>query len=281
LEVYTYAADFRCPVTMTYEVLSGQPYLWIAINFFGQAEFHHGKAVNGESPGGRSYFAMLRDPTTQMVYASSAHKGAGLAVSPTRLNDMLQGQRPCRAIDNFLGGKFEPWVASSRSTPTLLRIADQIHSHPYQGALASVFLEAKAFEILAEALRAIADDNHPEQSHRGRKSALAARDIIMADLANPPRIADLAQQVGLSQRRLNEIFHEEFDGSPLQCLVRWRLDMARQLLASGERTVKQVAHMAGYAHVSNFSLAFSRCFGHPPSGVPQDDEASSRLLPPC
>ena len=99
----------------------------------------------------------------------------------------------------------------------------------------------------------------------------------MADLANPPRIADLAQQVGLSQRRLNEIFHEEFDGSPLQCLVRWRLDLARQLLAAGELTVKQVAHMAGYAHVSNFSLAFSRRFGYPPSGVTESEPVSTAV----
>lgn len=272
LEVYTHDADFRWPLTMTYEVLTGQPYFWIAINSYGHAEFHNGKAVNGLAPGGCSHFAMFRDPTTRLIYAPSRHSGAGVTVSPARLNDLLQGQRLCRATDDFIDGRFDPRVASSRSTPTLLRIADQIQRHPYQGALASVFLEAKALEILAEAMRTLVDDSHAGQSHRGRRHALAARDIIMADLAHPPRISDLAQQVGLSQRRLNEIFREEFDGSPLQCLLRWRLDMARQLLADGELTVKQVAHMAGYAHVSNFSLAFSRHFGHPPSGIAQDDE---------
>ncbi len=87
---------------------------------------------------------------------------------------------------------------------------------------------------------------------RARRQAYTARDIIMADLGNPPRIADLAEMVGLSQRRLNEAFRLVFDASPVQCLMHWRLDMAYRLLATGELTVKQVAHRAGYAHVKQF-----------------------------
>ena len=93
---------------------------------------------------------------------------------------------------------------------------------------------------------------------------------MMARLTDSLRIEDIAQQVGLSQRRLNEVFREVFDASPLQCLVRWRLELARDLLTNGELTVTQVAHQIGYAHVSNFSLAFSRRFGHSPTGAPKE-----------
>jgi AraC-like DNA-binding protein len=274
LELYTYAAAFTSPLTMSYEVLTGKPYFWLAVSLSGGSEFHHGTTMNGVAAGGRSHFAMLRDPVTRLTYVPSVHRGAGMAVSPDRLGEMLHGQRLCRSIDDFIDGRFDPWIASSTITPTFLRVASQICENPYHGVLGSVFLEAKAFELLAEFLSGLVDDRHSADTGK-RRYALTARDIIMADLANPPRIADLAHQVGLSQRRLNEIFHDEFDGSPLQCLVRWRLDMARQLLANSELTVKQVAHMAGYAHVSNFSLAFSRRFGHPPSGVPEDEEASA------
>ena len=99
---------------------------------------------------------------------------------------------------------------------------------------------------------------------------MAARAVIMAHLADPPRIGEIARRVGLSQRRLNEVFREIFGASPMQCLVRWRLEMARDLLATGDLSVKQVAHCVGYAHVSNFSLAFTRHFGHPPSGTPEE-----------
>ena len=189
LEVYTYAAAFRSPVTMVYEVLSGQPYFWLAVNFSGQSEFHHGAAMNGVAPGGRNHFAMLRDPVTRLVYAPTVHRAIGVAVTPARLGEMLHGQRLCRTIDDFVDGRFDPWVGSSNSSPALLRIAQQISHPPYRGAMASLFMEAKAFELLAEFFSGLIDDPHPMDDDRKRSHALAARDIIMADLANPPRIS--------------------------------------------------------------------------------------------
>ena len=87
---------------MTYEVLTGEPYLWIAINSFGHAEFCNGRTVTGLAPGGYSHVAMLRDPKTKLIYAPSEHRGAGVAVTPGRLKDIVQGQRLCRAIDQFI-----------------------------------------------------------------------------------------------------------------------------------------------------------------------------------
>ena len=213
---------------------------------------------------------MLRDPVSDFIYTPAKQRTAGIVVTPDRLRVMLQGQRLCRPIDNFLQGNFDPVVAAFRPTAALRSIANQISNHPYQGVMASLFLEAKAFEMLAENLQVLIEDTQAKGSVRERRYALAARDILMADLSNPPHIADVAKQVGLSHRRLNEVFRDVFDASPLQCLMQWRMDYARALLAGGERTVKQVAYETGYAHVSNFSLAFARRFGHPPTGVPAE-----------
>ena len=266
LEVYTYDSMLRSPVSISCEFLTDKPYLWLSHTFSGHSEYQQGHSINGVMSNDWSCCAILRDPVSDFVYAAEKHKIAGVLITPDRLRDMLQGQRVCRPIDDFLDGKFDPLVAGSRPTAALRSIADQICCHPYQGAMASVFLEAKAFEMLAESLRMLIDDDRPDNASWARQYALAARDIVMADLANPPRIEDVAKQVGLSQRRLNEVFREAFGASALQCLVQWRLDHARDLLAAGELTIKQVAHQAGYAHVSNFSLAFTRRFGHPPSG---------------
>jgi len=212
---------------------------------------------------------MLRDSTTNLAYIPSEYRAIDIVFTPDRLRMMLQGQRLCRSIDDFLGGQFDPSVAGFVPTPVLRSIAHQISSHPYQGGMASLFLEAKAFEMLAEILRVLVDDTQSKGSVRERRFAMLARDILMADLANPPRIEDVAQQVGLSHRRLNEVFREVFGASPLKCLVNWRLDMACQLLSSGEFAVKQVAHLVGYAHASSFTQAFTRRFGHSPTGIPE------------
>lgn len=262
------------PMTLRSEVLTGEPYLWLVTLSSGHADYRHG-AINGVAEGGGSYCATLRDPVSDMTYAPAHHRAAGLTVTPDRLREMLQGQRLHRAVDDFVTGRFDPSVVSSHCAMSLRNIASQMSSHPYQGAMASLFLEAKAYEMLAETFRVFFDDSQKDGMGKARRHAYAARDIIMADLGNPPRIADLAEMVGLSQRRLNEAFRLVFDASPVQCLTRWRLDMAYRLLATGELTVKQVAHRVGYAHVSNFSLAFARRFGHPPTGTPGKERGIS------
>jgi len=279
LEVYKYTATIRSPFTMRYSVLTGQPYLWLAVNSKGKSAYRHGDALHDGVVPNMMYCAMLRESVSHLDYPPSDHQTAGMAISPERLRDMLQGQRLWGPIDEFLEGRFDPRVMASRPTAVQLLIAQQIDSHPYRGAMAAVFLEAKAFELLAETLRTLIDDGGSLQCRNRRRQALAARDIMMADPANPPRIEDVARQVGLSQRRLNEVFREIFGASPLQCLVQWRLDLGRQLLAREGASVKGVAGQLGYAHASNFSLAFSRRFGHPPTGYsgvasyPDDESA--------
>lgn len=272
LEVYTFDARIRAPVNLTYEVLSGEPYLWLALNFSGSNAYVHDGGLEGVIGPASSHFAMLRDPLSTFHYGAGRHRTSGMAVTPARLNEMLQGQSPCRAIDAFLSGAFDPIISSSAPTAAMRTIAEQIASNPYRGVMETLYLEGKAFEMLAECLTAFCADETPSPGARARRHALAAREIMLADPAQPPRIEQVARQVGLSQRRLNEVFREVFGASPLQCLVRWRLDLARQWLQAGELSVKQVAHRLGYAHASNFTLAFTRRFGHPPTGAPEDPD---------
>lgn len=269
LEVYAFDATIRAPATLRSEVLTGEPYLWLVTLFSGHANYRHG-AISGDLTRGGSCCAMLRDPLSDVTYALSDHRAAGLTVTPSRLREMLGEQHVHRAVDDFLSGHFDPSVLSAPCAMSLRNIASQMANHPYQGAMAALFLEAKAYEMLAETFRVFLGDSQRDGMTKARRHAYAARDIIMAELGAPPRIADLAEKVGLSQRRLNEAFLLVFDASPLQCVIHWRLDMAYRLLAAGDLSVKQVAHRAGYAHVSNFSLAFSRRFGHPPTHTPAE-----------
>ncbi|MDE1570796.1 helix-turn-helix transcriptional regulator [Aquabacter sp. P-9] len=275
LEVYTFEARVRAPVNLTYEVLTGEPYLWLALNFCGRNLYVHDGGMEGAILPASSHFAMLRDPSSTFHYGPGHHVTSGMAVTPARLEEMLQGQRPSRTIAAFLDGTFDPFIASAAPTAAMRTIAEQIARNPYRGGMETLYLEGKAFEMLAEYLSAFCEDAAPAPSGRARRLALAAREILMADPAHPPRIEEVAAQVGLSQRRLNEVFRDVFGASPLQCLVRWRLDLARQWLSTGDLSVKQVAHRLGYAHASNFSLAYTRRFGHPPTGAPETTEPAT------
>lgn len=189
-----------------------------------------------------------------------------LTMSPERLAVLLDGQNAPALIEQFCTGHFAPSLHELRSTPAIRHTLRQIRENPYQGGMAALYVEAKILELLAEAFTGLAERDTPAErfGSGSRRAVMAARDLLMSDLCNPPSMEDLARNVGVSQHRLNELFREIFGATPFQCLTQWRLDQARVMLSSGDLSVKQVAHLMGYAHVSSFSHAFSRRFGTPP-----------------
>lgn len=154
-------------------------------------------------------------------------------------------------------------------TPTLRRICAEVLHHRMPNALSRLFLNAKTVELLsyvfADFVRQQVHDHPSAQLNgRDRQRALRARDILKANLRHPPLIHDLARSLGLSQRKLNRLFHELYGGSVLQCLGQWRMELARELLMADTLSIKEIAFHLGYDHCHNFISAFQRQVGVPP-----------------
>jgi len=256
---------FHAPVTTAGRVLVDEPVLLLPILLSGRTRYRHHGGLSCEGSAKKWCLSMLTgQPETEFDHrVDEPCSAVSMLFTASRLRAMLHGQQLPQQIQGFLDGRFDPLSGEIRMSAALRRMALQVRTNPYQGAMQALYIEGKAFEMLAEALTEFSgqSDTVGRTLSRDRRCGLAARDILMADLANPPRIEDLARQVGLSQRRLNEVFLDLFGVSPFGCLTQWRLDEARLLLARGDQSVKQVAHMMGYAHVSSFSHAFKRRFG--------------------
>lgn len=79
-------------------------------------------------------------------------------------------------------------------------------------------------------------------------------------------ISCLADLAGVSQVYLRRVFKKQQGVSPAGFLIRQRLQLAQELLLSGEQlTVSQVAAMAGYRDALYFSRLFKRQLGLSPS----------------
>lgn len=266
LHIYTLAAKFHSPMRSVYTSLKAEPYLWFAVSLAGKGSYDNGGKLAGDVAAGGAYCSLLQDHRSLVSYAPGVHSAGGFAITRDRLAQLLEGQAVDGPIRSFLNGTFDPMVAHFRSTPETRTILNQLFNHPYTGPMEAIYLEAKAYELLAENLRLLADQGSTAAISRARRHAHEARALMMADLAHPPSIGEVARQVGLSQRALANVFHEVFGASPLKCLTTWRLEAAQGLLHSGAYSVKQVAHLMGYAHPSSFSQAFIRQYGRPPTG---------------
>lgn len=166
--------------------------------------------------------------------------------------------------------KEEDWKESFYPivTPAIRAIALQMWNAPYRGELKRLYLQAKVMELLVIYLDLIADK--PKQTHvPGLKPETIARlhqakEILAQQLAHPPSLSKLAQQVGVSDRTLQRGFREVFDTTVFGYLHTRRMEKAEQLLRNRQMRVSEVAHAVGYSHLGHFTEAFKRAFGITP-----------------
>ncbi|WP_420177662.1 helix-turn-helix transcriptional regulator [Kerstersia gyiorum] len=129
-------------------------------------------------------------------------------------------------------------------------------------------LQIAALGLLAEQTRAFlpACAQTSKLSPDDQEKILRAREILLNEYAQPLTIAYLSAAVGTNDFKLKQGFRELFDTSPYRLLTSVRMEKARELLEMGAR-VSTAAYQVGYQHLSSFSTAFERYYGHVPKSV--------------
>ena len=95
---------------------------------------------------------------------------------------------------------------------------------------------------------------------------LAVRAAIENRFSEPLQLADLAQVAGCSRQHLCSAFRRWFATTPVEHLVRMRLQHARLLLEDHHLGVAEVATAVGFRDYRHFARLFKRRFGHPARG---------------
>lgn len=93
--------------------------------------------------------------------------------------------------------------------------------------------------------------------------------LIEANIADPLPVPDLADQLGLSQRQLERLFHRGLGCSVVQFGTLVRLQHARVLLIATKLSVREIATATGFNSLSHFASAFRKCFARRPSDYRQ------------
>jgi AraC-like DNA-binding protein len=85
---------------------------------------------------------------------------------------------------------------------------------------------------------------------------------------NPVRdwtVEDLAHEVAVSRSVLAHRFTELVGETPMRYLANWRMQLAKQLMREGTRSIQEVATRVGYESEAAFNRAFKRTTGSPPA----------------
>lgn len=105
---------------------------------------------------------------------------------------------------------------------------------------------------------------HNRVSHIGESRIDAACRRIYENLASPPSAAELAADSCLSVSRFTHLFREVTGRSLHDFIISMRIDRAKELLSTGELSVKETAQVVGFEDQNYFSRLFKSRTGLPP-----------------
>ena len=104
-----------------------------------------------------------------------------------------------------------------------------------------------------------------------------AKDIVIERMAEPPGLQELADEIGLSLKKLKEGFKQIYGDSVFNFLFHYKMEYARRLLETNTYNVNEVGLKVGYSTSSHFIAAFKKKFGITPKKYVQSLNQPSQL----
>lgn len=105
----------------------------------------------------------------------------------------------------------------------------------------------------------------PSKKNRSSYEAvLLVKRYMEENYHNPITLEDLSKLVHLNSFHLIQSFKETFGISPIQHLIRYRIDVAQMYLKSYDYTNKEIAEMVGYESDTYFQQIFKKHVGVTP-----------------
>src|SRR5438309_5894111 len=226
-----------------------------------------GQARSDYIPGKSGYYAVADEPLPASRQAHDHHQFVTLEFSRNHLQkQFVQNEADLEpAIRRIIfGNKDESLVAPAR--PMSIQQRDVIASlaePPVAKAAQVLWYQSKALELMAHFLFV---PKNPEffcmrQKRVARERVERTKELLARDLANPPTLEMIGQEVGCSPFYLSRIFSREVGLTIPQYLRNLRMERAGELLRTGRYNVTEAATEVGYSSLSHFSKAFCETIG--------------------
>ncbi len=153
-------------------------------------------------------------------------------------------------------------------SPSMSIVLNQLMHYNLHPSVKSLYFKAKAYELLSlyfnrptdldvEQCPFLADEENVSKIKK-------AKQIVIARMAEPPTLQELADEINLPLNRLKEGFKQIYGDSVFSFLFDYKMEVARQLLAGGNHNVNEVGLKVGYSASSHFISAFKKKFGTTP-----------------
>jgi AraC-like DNA-binding protein len=218
-------------------------------------------------PGTSGYYSIADDPLSATRQANEQHQFVTLEFSRKHLQKQLDHceadlDPQMRAAvfsdkENAVVSTPHPLTAGQRS------VVGSLLQPPVPKAAQALWYQSKALELMAHFLFTPKDPELFCMRHKrvARERVKRAQELIARNLAQPPTLEMLGQEVGCSPFHLSRIFSREVGLTIPQYLRNLRMERAAELLRTGRYNVTEAATEVGYSSLSHFSKAFCETIG--------------------
>lgn len=171
---------------------------------------------------------------------------------------------PFLAIEN----KDKKYYQDGVISPSMAIVLNQLMNFNLMPTIKSLYFKAKGYELLSLQFNRTGDAKVEQCPFLSDEENILkirrAKDIVISRMAEPPSLQELANEIGLSLKKLKEGFKQIYGDSVYSFLFDYKMEYARKLLDSGEYNVNEVGLKVGYSTASHFIASFRKKFGTTP-----------------
>jgi len=164
--------------------------------------------------------------------------------------------------------KDKKYYDNKQITPTMAVVLNQMMNNNLHDSIKKLYLKGKSYELLSLYFNRSEDANIEQcpflVDEQNVLKIRKAKDIIISNMSDPPSLQELANEVGLTLKKLKEGFKQIYGDSVYSFLFDYKMEYARKLLSSNEYNVNEVGHKVGYSTSSHFIAAFKKKYGTTP-----------------
>lgn len=170
----------------------------------------------------------------------------------------------------FLSGENQDkkYYNESDISPSMAIVLSQLFHYNLHPNIKNLYYKGKGYELLSLYFNR-SEDPDAEQcpfliDEENVMKIKKAKEIVIANMAEPPGLQELADQVGLNLKKLKMGFKQIYGDTVYGFLFDYKMDCARKLLDSGSYNVNEVGLKIGYSTGSHFIAAFKKKFATTP-----------------
>jgi len=170
----------------------------------------------------------------------------------------------------FLNGdnKDKKYYNEGNISPSMAIVLSQLFHYSLHPSIKNLYYKGKGYELLSLYFNRTEDPNAEQCpfliDEENVLKIKKAKEIIIANMAEPPGLQELADEIGLNLKKLKMGFKQIYGDTVYGFLFDYKMDFARKLLDSGSYNVNEVGLKIGYSTGSHFIAAFKKKFATTP-----------------